>query len=108
MGNSNPSPISCVAGGQKLLLHCPLTFFSAVPALANRTVPRPYRTLNSSRALGIDLDVGRLATQVDAVVAGVLLGYFDESRVWPRRALNSWCTWERRKASALIPSASVS
>lgn len=63
---------------------------------------------DAARTLLIDADVLALATQPDAARGGVALGYFDEPGVWPGRAFNSWRTRERRKASALTPSASVS
>jgi hypothetical protein len=59
-------------------------------------------------ALGVYLGVGALASEVDSVVAGVLLGDGDESGVGPGRTRDCRSTLERRKASARIPSFSVS
>jgi hypothetical protein len=39
-----------------------------------------------SGALGVYLDVFGLSFEVDAVVAGVLLGDCDKARVWSRKA----------------------
>jgi hypothetical protein len=63
---------------------------------------------NAFGARLVNFDVGGLALEFDAVGGGILLGYFDESGVWPGGPFNSWRTLKRRKASARIPSSSVS
>lgn len=75
-----------------------------VPELASKRHPIDRYT----DALRIYFDKFGLQTEVDSVVAGVLLGDCDEALVGAACPFNSRRTCKRRKASARIPSASVS